>query len=283
VERTHPWPIGRDARRTPRDELEPGEVVRHIRDILHRRTDLSTFVVHLTRDQPNGVSAREVLVQIIQSQRLEARKPFGWCKEEDDPGDPTRQSQRVVCFSETPLEHVYAMLGEMEPARQVVLRPYGLAFPKVRARKMGINPVWYVDKTPGRYWEVAHAIDGLVEHARAGGDFHSQAIAKLLPFIEPMGTWPTSQREFWWEREWRHGGSVDLPESGVIWLFPEDEETEIRERVNRPVEPWIDPQWGLERIVAHLADFRPEDVSPFVEPPLPEPSPFGLPPGSAPF
>ena len=42
-------------------------------------------------------------------------------------------------------------------------KPYGIALTKLAARKMGINPVWYVDRTPGQdaQWEVAQAIQTL--------------------------------------------------------------------------------------------------------------------------
>ena len=33
---------------------------------------------------------------------------MGWAEDEDDPDDEIRQSQRVVSFTETPLEHIYS-------------------------------------------------------------------------------------------------------------------------------------------------------------------------------
>jgi hypothetical protein len=47
-----------------------------ITDVLARRTDLSTFLVHLTRDA-NGRTARQNLDSIIQDNLIEARSPFG--------------------------------------------------------------------------------------------------------------------------------------------------------------------------------------------------------------
>jgi hypothetical protein len=66
-----------------------------IRDILHRRTDLSTFVAHLTR-RLGGVSALDALASIARTGTLEARAALGWAKDQDDPGDLTKQSQRVA-------------------------------------------------------------------------------------------------------------------------------------------------------------------------------------------
>jgi hypothetical protein len=75
---------------------------------------------------------------------------MGWDQDADD--DPAQQSQRVVCFSETPLEHVYSLVADIE-GRQINLEPYGIALTKLVARRIGVNPVWYVDMTPaGHEW-----------------------------------------------------------------------------------------------------------------------------------
>lgn len=251
-----------------------------IRTILHRRTDLSTFVVHLTRRRDANYGPQDALVDIVRSGRLEARTPLGWAKAQDDPNDPAKQSQRVACFSETPLEHINLMVGPIE-GRAIAMEPYGLALPKLKARKLGINPVWYIDMTTGtgdsHDWHLARSLDWLrdrmVESAAADNqNFHETLPAKLFPLIEQMGTWPNrTPKEFWWEREWRHVGHVQIPTTSVMWLCPETEIDQINERVGRELTPWIDPRWGLEEIVAHLAGFPMRDVSPFTQ--LPPPAP----------
>ena len=47
----------------------------------------------------------------------------------------------------------------------------------------------------------------------------------------------------------------------MLWLCPEDEE--LVDPEGDPLEPRIDPRWGLEQIIARLAGFAPEDVTPF--------------------
>lgn len=250
-----------------------------IRTILHRRTDLSTFVVHLTRRRGAAYSAQDALVSIAASGQLEARTALGWAKSQDDSSDSAKQSQRVVCFSETPLEHINLMIGPID-GRAIAMEPYGIALPKLKARKLGINPIWYVDMTTGagdsHRWDLADALDQLrdqmIEAAAADNrSFHDTAPAKLFPFIEQMGTWPSAQKEFWWEREWRHAGHLALPTTSVMWLCPEDEIDVIQARAGRELKPWIDPRWGLEEIVAHLAGFPATDVSPFTRAAPPEP------------
>jgi hypothetical protein len=255
-------------------------LVGEIREILHRRTDLSTFVVHLTRRRDATYGPQDALVDIARSGRLEARTPLGWAKTQDDPNDVAKQSQRVVCFSETPLEHINLMVGSIQ-GRAIAMEAYGLALPKLKARKLGINPVWYVDMTTGRGdshdWRLARSLDWLrdrmVESAAADDqNFHDSIPARIFPFIEQMGTWPgRGPKEFWWEREWRHAGQLEIPATSVMWLCPEGEIDRINDRVGRELKPWIDPRWGLEEIVAHLAGFPLSDVSPFTQPPAAEP------------
>ena len=253
--------------------------VSEIRTILHRRTDLSTFIVHLTRQLNDVYGAQDAFVDIIRSGRLEARTPMGWAKAQDDPIDPAKQSQRVVCFSETPLEHINLMVGAIQ-GRRIAMEPYGVALPKLKARKLGINPIWYIDQTGGgdsHNWVLSRTLDYLRDQTvrnalEAGDDFHSYTLAKLFPFMEQMGTWRgRPPKEFWWEREWRHVGNIELPASGLIWLCPEEEIARVNERVGRMLNPWLDPRWGLEEIVAHLAGFAAEDVSPFTQTPPPQP------------
>lgn len=78
-----------------------------IRELLARRTDLSTFVVHLTRKFKN-VAAPGNLKSILKSGRIEARSSFGSAvdllKKRGCPAEDY-ESQKCVCFTETPLEH----------------------------------------------------------------------------------------------------------------------------------------------------------------------------------
>jgi hypothetical protein len=273
----------------------------NIQDVLSRRSDLSTFVVHLTRGEVEMDSegeevflpAAQKLRWIIEDRAIKAFTPMGMATEQDDPNDPAKQTQRVVCFSETPLEHIYSLVAEITtPRRRIQLEPYGLALTKLITRRLGANPIWYVDMLPtGREW-LTNEIWKLRDAAVETGAFHEQPIAKLLPFFDWMGgpfpNRPTS-KEFWWEREWRHVGDVGLDDvwSKIIWLCPSDEQEAFAERVREatplgqePSKAFIDPRWGLEEIVAHLIGLPPEDITVFhaspghenaIEPPPPPP------------
>ena len=235
-----------------------------IAEVLQRRSDLATFVVHFTRGS-SSATAEQNLVDILVGGRIEARTPMGWARNAAVRlGSGASDSQHVVCFSEAPLEHLYSLTGSID-GRRVGLEPYGLAFTKMVARRKGANPVWYVDMTPGHSWRIANALDRLREdaaaYARAGGEFFEHPAADVLPFFEGMGTWPARQKEFWWEREWRKVGSFEFrPEEVALIIAPEDTHKALRRHFSRPV---VDVTWGLERVVASLANLPESDLTPF--------------------
>lgn len=217
-------------------------------DLLNRRSDLSTFVVHLTRDY-EGTAAKENLRSILSDLSIRARSSMGWMR---GLSAKSKENMRVVCFSETPLEHVYTLFAEI-PGRRVNLSSYGIAFTKMAARLNDANPIWYVDMTPGRSggWVIAKALDRLRDDAElAPGGFDSHPASRILPFVEQMGSWPGSKKEFWWEREWRHLGDFTFRKSDVaVVLCPETDIPEFSSLGYRAV----DPSWSLERTIASLA------------------------------
>ncbi len=230
-----------------------------ISELLARRTDLSTFVVHLTRRTQDGRSARDNLRNILKTTTIQARSPFGSAAAKLRPG-PDLDSQMCVSFSETPLEHIHFLTQDI-PKRRFRLSACGLAFTKLAVRKQGANPVWYVDITPGHDWlmkPVEKLVDYAIEHRKR---FRDYAIAKLAPFIEQMGSGVRQdgygyRKEFWWEREWRHQGDFHFLLSEVAFgLVPEkriEEFEEFTKRLGRRRVPFLDPRWSLERMIAHL-------------------------------
>ena len=98
-------------------------------------------------------------------------------------------------------------------------------------------------------------------------------IRHLTPFVEHMGTWgPGSQKEFWWEREWRYVGELNLwpIRDKVLWFCPENDISEIEQLIrgqwgmHAPERIFcIDPRWGLEQIIGALMDLPTGDLTPF--------------------
>lgn len=248
-----------------------------IEDLLQRRTDLSTFLIHLTRDTPGDdrPSARENLLTMIGDGYIEARSPFGPASMHE-PNLTYAATQKVVCFTETPLEHTWMMLEDIDK-RDVHFQPYGLAVTKTTARKAGCNPVWYSDITPGRDWPIAAVnamVNDAVRRATTGrtvdrDKLSEEPIFKLTPFFEQMGPTKYSRKEFWWEREWRRIGDFPLhPRRTVAVLAPAHDHERLRKELTEINERWgarpiLDPRWGLERMIAAMAQISDEHIGPF--------------------
>ncbi|WP_431047139.1 abortive infection system antitoxin AbiGi family protein [Streptomyces sp. P1-3] len=255
-----------------------------IENLLHRRTDLSTFVVHFTRATPPD-SASGNLQSILLSKRLEARNVYGMAGELSKEFPDVAETQKVVCFTETPLEHAWMMCTPIEN-REFQFEGYGLAFTKTFARRFGVNPVWYLDITPGhgvpggRDW-LTQPINRLVQRAKESAAASEDAdpdpptlaaadILRLTPFIEQMGRTTGGRKEFWWEREWRYVGHFSFKADDIVAAFaPEGDHQNLKACLSTDpsyeskMPAFVDANWGLERMIATLANVAAADLGPF--------------------
>ncbi|MFE0462776.1 abortive infection system antitoxin AbiGi family protein [Kitasatospora sp. NPDC058965] len=247
-----------------------------IENLLHRRTDLSAFIVHFTRAHKRK-TASENLQSILRAGAIEARNVFGMADKLAKKYEAVVDTQRTVCFTETPLEHAW-MMCEAIPGRAMSFNGYGLAFTRSFARRMGANPVWYIDITKGHDWLVnpvnnlvASVAEDLAQSSASEREEVAQQadILRPTPFYEQMGNPSGTRKEFWWEREWRHVGDFEFDLSDLVVLFaPEADHDEIDEvlydlkpKGRRP--QLVDATWGLERMIAAFA--RVSEPGPFPE------------------
>jgi hypothetical protein len=205
------------------------------------RSDLSPYLVHLTRDY-EGTSARSNLLSILASKTIEARNPYGVAiarlRRTGRDGEEFMRTQRVVCFSETP---PHALRGLIDPGkwRRYKFRPYGLAFAREQMLNYGTNPVWYLNGYPGLGFKwLAHDVNALIDAAATGPDgsptpdtFAESSIARLTPFMEVMGAWRTEvgavkEKDFTFEREWRLSRSFNFSWSLIEFLILPPGQTE---------------------------------------------------------
>lgn len=250
-----------------------------IERLLHRRSDLSTFLVHLTRPSA-GDEARDNLLSIVRTRTIEARRALGMAAHLEPHLRGTSVSQSVVCFTETPVEHVWMMTEQID-GRGIQFGKYGLVFTKTTARRKRCNPVWYIDITPGHDW-LTGPINKMVDEAiaaatRSGSDapdllqLAKQPIFEITPFLEQMGPTNTGRKEFWWEREWRCVGDFQFVGKQVVALLaPQSDHAAIEDEIRafsgswaRRVPPLLDPDWGQERMIGSMSGIDDEQLGPF--------------------
>lgn len=256
-----------------------------IDNLLQRRTDLSTFLVHFTRDSDDGATtSQDNLLSILKAGKLQARNTYGMAAPLAERFTEVAATQRTVCFTETPLEHAW-MICRPIADRRFRFNGYGLAFTKSFARRQGANPVWYLDISQRGHEWLTQPVNRLVDAAVASattqdtGVTDGSALAwadilQLTPFIEQMGPTKDSRKEFWWEREWRHAGNFTFePEHIVVAFAPEDQQAWLQARLREATADdyddltFVDVNWGLERIIGALANVDAADLGPF---PLPQ-------------
>ncbi len=107
------------------------------------------------------------------------------------------------------------------------------------------------------------SLDKMIQAEERRGAFWDSHLAKICPFIEQMGTGVRRsdgnryQKEFWWEREWRHVGDFQFFESDLAFGFAPEryvkEFEKLMHRSNRRSVRFLDPDWSPERMIAHLA------------------------------
>ena len=231
--------------------------------LIEKRGDLSPFLIHLTRtgdfkqnkdlyslpqDAVVQIKAKVSLQNIISTRRIEAKSAFGYFNYKvplkrasgtilNQASLVQRDWLKAVCFTETPIDHVYLQMQEVL-GRQLQCEPYGLAFHESVVRGKNGNPIFYAQTTNH---SIRTAFDLLVTNPVAS-NFKS-----MMPLVEGFGPpWFTgynSPREidFRWEREWRVAGDFSFSLSEVAFGFCPTSEITSFENLTGNIFPFIDP------------------------------------------
>lgn len=236
-----------------------------ISEILRGRSDLSAFLVHFTR----GENSETNIKNMLDAGRIEARRAHGWDREVLNTAEV-----HSVCFTETPMEHLSLLCGEIE-GRTIQLTEWGLAFSKYQARLLGANPVGYVHGFPnqgGGAYQMATALEGLRNaldadlKGTADLPVHLRRAAEIVLSGTQRMSRSGNPNEWWWEREWRRIGHFDFDISSVAFgLCPRERVGDMEQWSVDMIDTrlrWISPSWTVEETIGHLADVQ-EDEDPW--------------------
>jgi hypothetical protein len=238
-------------------------MMRDIHDILHFRSDISPFLVHLTRDDTPTGNAKATLEKIIDERKLIASEheisdvKYGGNTTNILPTDKKKYFG-AVCFTETPLNEVHCLLDISY--RGIDLSRYGLVFVRDRLQKKGVCPVLYVNNENGDMDGVFRSLFSLI-------DSHPDEAARVLPLFAVFGqkiqapgvsVRPLGSIDFRWEREWRYppiAGELRFGEEDVFIGLCPDEETDHFEGLF-PTVGFVDPQRNMKWYAKKLIEAR---------------------------
>ena len=229
------------------------------------RSDVSRFLVHLTRNYGND-SARRNLLSILARKRIEARSPH--CLFKHLISSKMRFSEKLqglfntVCLTEAPLDQIQHLAQEI-PRRQVHLRPFGLVFLKGELRQRGANPALYIsDKTLGLR---EFLLEQFREHFRDHRTFkslrkeHGKRKAEAIITYHALVNLISDKHDFSWEREWRFRGDLTFTYENVsapdnlersLRKIPASKLADVDELLKLPI---ISPDWSYEQVVEELS------------------------------
>lgn len=212
--------------------------------------DMSEYVVHLTGPTPPHLIYTSPLFKILTSKALVPGQPFGaaWNI------GPLASSQKVVSFSEIPLDHL-TRLADRHGTE-------GLGFRKEHIATAGGAPVWYVQ----RGTRVQNLLFNEVKkRAFPGPPDDTDWLWQITPFIDYPGAYSYADGapkayDFRWEREWRLAGTLQLLAEDVLFLVAREEHHRLWaeawvEAFGAPSPPLLDTAWSVQRIQMAAVEF----------------------------
>lgn len=202
--------------------------------------DISTFMVHLTRNTEDCKSAKENLIDILCTRVIQPRNSKGLFYATEGLRDATRS----VCFSETPFNAIKHLIGK-QSGRGVELGTYGLVFSKDFLIQKGANPVFYVNTYANQ-----ERRDAIIKAMKQMDPYIQKQIA---PYVEIFG-WTGSGGiyDFHREREWRYPGDFEFGWKDIIFGLCDDEHIEEMEQLFEKEVKFISPFMDLEEIFGRM-------------------------------
>ena len=165
------------------------------------RSDISRFVVHLTRDDSkdfdDGATALDNFSNIIDERKIVALQPH--CLHGSRIPNKMKNKFSVCCFTEVPLTELHLLTDDI-PGRKIKLSEYGIVFTREFIISKGAQPAIYINSYDGNTMmrEAADMICDIAEKRK----FKTGKLWRILPFLNAMH----ERCDFSWEREWRLNG-----------------------------------------------------------------------------
>jgi hypothetical protein len=223
----------------------------YLEKIKWSRSDLSFFLVHLTKDDSkSNISAKDAL-ELILNEDAEGLctligGPQGLF---DKVSKVPKEAIKAVSLTEAPLDQVkhFAQPIPGDPSRNY--SKYGLVFSQDFIRRNGGNPCFYLNTLYSD--NLKKAALSLVDCVRYED---KPECLKLLPFFSIFGLAGAAKGkkeiDYYWEREWRVPGDLKFKRQDVfVGLCEHGNVDEFSEMYKIP---FICPDWNYDRILTNL-------------------------------
>lgn len=230
-------------------------------DSLSNRTDISDFIIHLTRDN-EGKTAEENLTNILNEMKVEARAHHCLFNGSlNKQSDVIRKKYHVACFTETPIHKLQDIFNIKN--KQKDFKPYGIIFSKDSLKdyeECGMedlanhpNPVFYASG------DNKALVKSLYQQYDKWLDDQNNSIENNFHVFGSLVNLVNDKHNFIWEREWRTVGDYKFIIPDIIAVIaPESQHDNIRNNVYYEFSEaitFIDISWSLEKQLSKISTF----------------------------
>jgi hypothetical protein len=230
----------------------------YLEKVKWRRSDLSFFLVHLTKDDPKTKTDANMALDLILSP-----DDSGLCTLKGNPQGLFGKVEKVpkglikaVSLTEAPLDQIKHFAEPIPGDDSRNYSKYGLVFDQDFIRREGGNPCFYLNTLYSD--NLKKAALHLVDCVRFD---ENPDCLQLLRFFSIFGRTGAEKKkreiDFYWEREWRVPGDLKFRHSDVFVGLCDH--TEIKTYSSRYDIPFICPDWNYDRILETLRNWHPKE------------------------
>lgn len=203
------------------------------KDFLRKRSDLSSFLVHLFSDYLIN-DAPQRLKNSLNNKKIQAVAPWGYFLHDNN-------CPKSICFTEAPLNQLKHIKDLSKK-----LTEYGLVFSKDCILNAKGNPTFYVSNYQNNN-DIINSLKEIKKYCESN-QIYSNYFQKIKPFIDSFD----DNHNFCWEREWRIVEDFSFEYTDiVVGLCPEKDKQMIKYFKEKNIKH-VDVNWSLDEMIFAL-------------------------------
>lgn len=232
-------------------------IQRTIDEVRGLRGDLSSYLIHLTRNGivqngplTNSFTAKQSLERILSLDQIDPLKSVGQFAHSAYSRYVSPNDLKAVCLTETPLSEIFLFMGIKK--RALDFQSYGLVFD---AETLSLAPL---RAAPVLYFSQPASTDFFfVDQFKKMVTLHYQDFKDIVYLFDRLGKHSggnfSQDYNFRWEREWRIKGSFRGVRAHVKFGLCPESEIDYFEKTYPPIK-FVDPMFHPQQIKDVLKD-----------------------------